>query len=313
MLLKDDSSARGTRRWHHRTPSTVLHQPVPNAVSLLCLHAAVALFGFAALFGKWIPWDPAAIVLGRTVVAATVLTLWLWSRGGPTLRASPAMAISGAILAVHWVTFFESIAASSVAIALLGYASFPLFVLVLERWGHGRRWGRADLAVAALVVAGLALTVPEYRWDSAAVRGLGWGVVSGFTFAWLVVRTRAFATHKDAPSLALWLNVFATMVLLPVVIMQGGAGGAVDAATLVLVVLLGVLCTALAHTLFIVGIAGTNAITAAIVAALEPVYGIALAWAWLGEVPTLRIGGGATLLVTAAIIASKRARMPAIP
>jgi len=286
---------------------------VPNAVPLLCLHAAVALFGFAALFGKWIPWDPVAIVLGRTVVAATVLGVWLWSRGRPTLRATPTLAISGAILAVHWVTFFQAIAQSSVAIALLGYASFPLFVLLLESWNHGRPWHRVDLAVAVLVVAGLALTVPEFRWDSVAVHGLAWGIVSGFMFAWLVVRTRAFATHRDASSLAFWLNVFATMVLVPVVVAQGGAGGPMDGSALLLVVLLGMICTALAHTLFIVGIAGTSAITAAVVAALEPVYGIALAWAWLGESPTLRIGAGAALLVTAAIVASLRSRAPALP
>lgn len=296
-----------------KAPDRPRHRLVLNAVPLLCLHAAVALFGFAALFGKWIPWDPAAIVLGRTVVAAAVLGAWLWSRGRPTLRASPTLAISGAILALHWVTFFQSIAASSVAIALLGFASFPLFVLLLERWHHGRHWHRIDLAVAVLVVAGLLLTVPEFRWDSAAVRGLAWGIGSGFLFAWLVVRTRMFATRRDASSLAFWLNVFATMVLLPVVVVQGGAGGAVNASSFVLIVLLGVVCTALAHTLFIVGIAGTSAITAAIVAALEPVYGIALAWAWLGEVPTLRIGGGAALLVAAAIVASLRAPPAATP
>ena len=284
---------------------------MPNAVPLLCLHVAVALFGFAALFGKWIPWDPVAIVLARAVVAATVLGLWLWSRGAPTLRATPALAISGAILAIHWVTFFEAIAASNVAIGLLGYASFPLFVLLLERWHHGGHWHRADVAVAALVVAGLVLTVPEFRWDSASVRGLGWGIVSGFMFAWLVVRTRHLATGKDASSLAFWLNGFAAIVLIPLVAAQGGVGGAVDGSTLLLALVLGVVCTALAHTLFIVGIAGTSALTAAIVAALEPVYGIALAWAWLGEVPTLRIGAGAALLVAAAIVASSRARQPA--
>ena len=37
--------------------------------------SAVALFGFAGLFGKWIAWDPVAIVLGRTAIAALVLGL----------------------------------------------------------------------------------------------------------------------------------------------------------------------------------------------------------------------------------------------
>ena len=46
----------------------------------------------------------------------------------------------------------------------------------------------------------------------------------------------------------------------------------------------------------------------AVVAALEPVYGILFAVWLLGEVPDLRTIAGATLLVTAAILASRRAR-----
>lgn len=286
---------------------------MPTAVPLVSLHAAVALFGFAALFGKWIDWDPVAIVLGRTVVAAVALAAWLRWRRTPMLRPSVALALSGAILAVHWYAFFAAIAVSSVTTGLLGYASFPLFVLVLERRHRRRQWRSIDLATAVMVVAGLALTVREFTFGNADVHGLAWGVVSGFAFAWLVVRTRVYATDTRASSLALWLNVFATLCLLPFVLATGGTGGAVDARSLGLILLLGVVCTALAHTLFIVGIAGAGALTAAVVAALEPVYGIALAWGLLGEVPGLRTAIGAALLVAAAIVASMRPQGVAIP
>ena len=43
-----------------------------------------------------------------------------------------------------------------------------------------------------MVVAGLALTVREFAFGNADVHGLAWGVVSGFAFAWLVVRTRVY-------------------------------------------------------------------------------------------------------------------------
>jgi len=59
--------------------------------------------------------------------------------------------------------------------------------------------------------------------------------------------------------------------------------------------------------LFIASLARLSAATVAVVAALEPVYGILLAVWLLREVPDLRTIAGATLLVTAAILASRRA------
>jgi drug/metabolite transporter (DMT)-like permease len=74
-----------------------------------------------------------------------------------------------------------------------------------------------------------------------------------------------------------------------------------------LVLILGVFCTALAHTLFIASMRRMSAQTASIVSILEPVYGIALAALLLGEVPGLRtlIGGG--LIVSAAALATRDA------
>jgi drug/metabolite transporter (DMT)-like permease len=111
--------------------------------------------------------------------------------------------------------------------------------------------------------------------------------------------------------MALWQNTIAAACVVPVVMWQGGLGGPVTSHTLLLVVLLGVFCTALAHTLFIASLARLSAATVAVVAALEPVYGILLAVWLLGEVPDLRTIAGATLLVTAAVLASRRAH--AIP
>src|SRR3954451_6408259 len=94
--------------------------------ALFALHAAVALFGFAALFGKWILLPATVIVLGRTVVAASTLAAVIVMRGQSIGRAQVATVANGAILALHWVSFFAAVQAASVAVALLGYATFPL-------------------------------------------------------------------------------------------------------------------------------------------------------------------------------------------
>ncbi|MEO5786120.1 MAG: DMT family transporter [Casimicrobiaceae bacterium] len=280
-----------------------------HARAIAALHAAVVLFGFAGLFGKWVMLSPVLIVLGRTFVAALALALFSLNRtrriGRPDLR----MIASGAVLALHWVTFFAAIQTASVAVGLLGYAAFPVFTLLLERLFLRRPLRGADAGTAALVVGGLVLVVPSWTLNSATVQGLGWGLVSAFTFALLAVLNRGAAGRRSASDIALWQNAAAALCLLPF------AGAALATAApgprdVILLIVLGVVCTAVAHTLFIASLRDVTAHVASVVAALEPVYGIALAWALLAEVPTGRMWGGAALLVTAAVVAS---RAPASP
>ncbi|HEX4884304.1 MAG TPA: EamA family transporter, partial [Casimicrobiaceae bacterium] len=74
--------------------------PPSRTSSLVLVHVAVLLFGFAGLFGKWLALPPAAIVLGRTVVAALALAAIALVRGTPA-APSGRLAANGLILAIH--------------------------------------------------------------------------------------------------------------------------------------------------------------------------------------------------------------------
>lgn len=267
------------------------------------LHAAVALFGFAALFGKWIALPATAIVLGRTVIASVTLAVVLVVRHQRVGRPDGRAAINGAILALHWVTFFAAVQTASVAVGLLGYASFPLFVLMLER--RLVAGDRAERATAVLAVVGLVALVPEFAWSSGVVRGLAFGVLSAFTFALLAVRNRSLVIEMAPSRIALWQNAFAALCLVPIVALSG-ASLSPTTTDFALLLVLGVACTGVAHTLFIASMQRVSAHTAAVVAALEPVYGIVLAALLLDEIPSVRTLIGGTLIVAAAIVASRR-------
>src|SRR4029453_4897585 len=217
---------------------------------VVALHLAVALFGFAALFGDWIALAPTAIVVGRTTVAAITLTVVLRLRRQSSGRANIAMVANGALLALHWVAFFAAVQTASVAIALLGYASFPVFVLLLDRGARRHTPLAVEIGTVVAVLAGLVLLVPDLSWSNRAVHGLAWGIVSGFTFALLTLRNRSLLPTHGAIALALWQNAFAALWLVPSVVLAGSATMP-SARDIALVGLLGVFCTALAHSLFI--------------------------------------------------------------
>ena len=272
--------------------------------ALASLHAAVLLFGLAGLFGKWINLPAETIVFGRTAVAAVVLGMLVWRTPAGSRLFDWRMAVNGLVLAVHWFAFFKAIQISNVAIGLLGFASFPLFVLLLEFALLRARARGADWAIAGLVVAGLLVLVPEPRIDNRVVQGLAWGVLSGLAFALLAVSNRALAARRAPAAIAFWQNVCAAVCLAPALAISPVWP---DARELALLLVLGVVCTALAHTLFIRSMRVLTAHTASVVASLEPVYGIAFAAILLGEVPDARTIVGAVLIIGAVLAAGARA------
>ena len=103
---------------------------------LLEIHLAVLLFGLASLFGKWVALPAVIIVLGRVAFAVPALAAVLrWK--GQNLRLNRRrhylyLSLLGLLLAVHWVTFFESVQVSTVAVCLVSYSTFPFFTVFLE-------------------------------------------------------------------------------------------------------------------------------------------------------------------------------------
>jgi drug/metabolite transporter (DMT)-like permease len=272
--------------------------------ALVSLHAAVLLFGVAGLFGKWLALSPESIVLGRTAIASVALAALLRVLREPSGGFEWRLAAGGAVLALHWIAFFRAVQMSSVAVGLLGYASFPLFVLIVEGIFLRRRLHLADWVTVALVTCGLLLLVPEFRIENRVVQGLCWGMLSGLMFALLTVGNRALVSRRSATGVALWQNACAAACLVPGFALNPVLPTPRDVA---LLIVLGVVCTALAHTLFIRSMRVLSAHTASVIAALEPVYGIALAFALLGEAPGWRTLIGAALIVGAALRTSSRA------
>lgn len=269
--------------------------------ALLKLHLAVFLFGLSGLFGRLLQLPASAVVLGRTVIAAFTLfcVLGFLKVSFHSYRTLIFKLLpSGVLLAVHWLSFFYSIQISSVAVGLLSFATFPIFVAIIEPWTQRKSIAARDLLLALVVFVGLAIVVPDYDFQNNIMRGSLFGVISGFTFALLTVLNRRIVANENALVLGLLQNFWAAVVLAPFFTPLLS----IDSSQIGLLIFLGVACTALAHWLFIDCLRSVRSELASITAGLEPVYGILMAMTLLGEVPTLRelLGG---LLILGAVAA----------
>jgi drug/metabolite transporter (DMT)-like permease len=110
-------------------------------------------------------------------------------------------------------------------------------------------------------------------------------------------------------TVAFWQEAAAALALAVSAPFLAASVPAVSAREILLLAALGVACTAVAHTLYIGGLRTVPSRTAALVASLEPVYGILFALALLGEAPAARtVAGGAVILAAAAYASLRGAR-----
>lgn len=278
--------------------------------ALGALHIGALLFGLTGVFGKLAAASASVIVFGRAGFAVIALACFAAvSRRSPwhafTRRDVRSLLVSGLLLAGHWVSFFIAVKVAGVAIATLGFASFPAFTVLLEGLIFRERIRLNEIMLVVLVSVGLILVTPTFDLASQATEGLLWAIASGLTFSLLSLNNRANAGRVPAVQAAMWQNAVVALCLLPFAAPQISSVRPLD---WVWIGLLGVLCTGVAHSLFVASLAVIKARTAAVVFALEPVYGITLAWLLFHETPTLRMLLGGALIIVAIVASSRMAR-----
>lgn len=270
--------------------------------AITALHSAVLLFALSGLFGKWLAISPSVIVFGRAFFAAITLVVFIKIVQKQPLKVAGktllVMAISGAILALHWLSFFQSIQVSNVAIGLITFATFPVFVSVLEPLFFKEPIRIKALYQAVLTLLGVALVLPLQNPSVDAISGLYWGGLSAFLFAVLAMINRLYVRKVSPQYVACYQNLFASITLLPLVIFSAVSPTLIE---LSLLILLGVVFTALAHTLYNLALTRLNASTVSIAVSLEPIYGIVAAFLFLNEAltPIMIMGAGLVILANA--------------
>lgn len=276
--------------------------------ALLAVHIGAFLFGLTGIFGKLTHASPWIITGGRALFAVLALLLIAAlmkkrSTSRPAPRQIILLAAGGLLLAGHWVTFFHAVHISGVAIATLGFASFPAFTLLLEGLLFRERLSLREFITVGLVCLGLILVTPAFEWANQMTQGLGWAVLSGLLFALLSLLNRASTRGVDSVQAALWQNLTILLCLLPFI---APALPTLRSGDWLWIALLGILCTGLAHSLFVASLKVLNARSIAVVFALEPVYGIAIAWLIFDEQPGFRTFLGGALIILAIVLSSRR-------
>ena len=282
---------------------------MPDRRPLIELHLTVVLLGFTGLFAKLIEQDAVILVAGRALIASVALFAWfLLIRQRLRVKLDRSFALllaSGVILAGHHYTFFYSIQISSVAIGVLGFATFPLFVTLLEPLFFREPFRRIDIITAISVFVGIYVVSPLHHLSDINTIGLWWGILSGFIYAFLALLNRRLTRTIHYPVVTFYQQLLEGLCLLP--FLSIGALS-LDAREWTLLLVLGTLFTALPQVLYIKAFRKLRAQLVSIVICLEPVYSIILAFFLLQEIPSFNALLGGTIIIGSIVLATRAHR-----
>ena len=283
----------------------------PKTVNLFQVNAAVLIWGGTAMFAKGIALPVAPIIGVRSLFAAAALFAFMAARGTPwrvrSARHAGAMAVLGLLLCFHWLTYFAALRISSAAVAILALHTYPVFTALIEPFLFREKLRRADVALALGVLAGVVVMTPEINLSNNVTRGIALGIVSGLFFMARNLMTRKYVRHYASSTLMFWQVLVTGLVLLPFILRPGL--GAYTPRITGMLVLLGVVFSAVPHTLYSASFTHLSAKTVGVLATLLPFYGAFFGYWIHNETLSPRTAiGGLIILVCIVIETVKSAR-----
>lgn len=203
--------------------------------------ASAAAYSWSAILGKQLQEDMStpSLLLWRVGIASTVLwlVLVLWRRrGGPDPLAVPQRAMLGLGMVFGLIALlgFLAIERMDVSVYVVLIYTYPALVVIGSTL-LGVRAGAATWVALALVMAGVALTVPELLGLTDAPSGGGVDALGvalalaqavGFA-AYMIVSSRMLPPSLDGMVSAAWTTLGAGLALAPVALVSGLEGPSV--------------------------------------------------------------------------------------
>ena len=294
-------------------------------LGLLFAVGSALAFGSSGPFAKALMeagWSPTAAVVARLAGGALVMAVFAtivrpgWIR--EALRHAKIVVLYGAIpIAGAQLFYYNAVAQLSVGVALLLEYTAPIIVVAWVWMTTRRRPTNLTLAGVALAVAGIMLVLNVFSDAHINLVGVAWALAAAVCAAcYFVMSANASNSKDDSESVnPITLAAGGLVVGAAAVTLLGVVGvmpltfttndtviAGWTTSWVVPVVALGVVATAVAYTLGIVGISMLRPRFASLVGLSEVMFAVLAAWILLGEaMTTIQAVGGVIVLLGLAL------------
>ena len=128
----------------------------------------------------------------RTFIGSIFLSLFVIRKGLNIKDLIKPGLILGPLLAIHWVTMFESIELNSVTVGIGSVFSYPIFVLIIERI-RGKTLSIKQVLIIIFGFLGLMILLDVKYIDS--LTGVFYGILSAISLALIITIGEKYSTE----------------------------------------------------------------------------------------------------------------------
>ncbi len=270
--------------------------------SLFYLHIAVLLFGGTALFSKLIDLSALDITFYRATVATIALFLLLIFQKKQiklfNIKDYMIAVLLGVVVGIHWITYFAGMQMAGIAIGMIAFFTYPVITVFMEPLFNKSKPKVKDLLSAIVVIFGVYLLIPDVNLGNQVTLGIVTGISSAFFFSLRNIIHKNYFSHYSGSHTMFYQTLVVSIMLLVFIDVKPTN---ISSTNGLLILLVGVVFTALPHALFASSLRYLSATTVGLISCLQPLYGSILAFVLLQEKVSVETAIGGTLIVSAAI------------
>ena len=200
--------------------------------------------------------------------------------------------ILGPLLAIHWVTMFESIELNSVAVGIGLVFSYPIFVIFIE-FGRGNKPMYYQIVLILFGFLGLYLLLDISKIES--LNGVLYGIISAISLAFIITIGERYTSKIGGLKVAFSQLLIAALILIKFTF----DGWSWMVSNILISLFLGLILTALGLTTYWYVVKVIKPLAVSTITYLEPVTGVVLGAIILNEMlePKQVIGFSIVLIV----------------
>lgn len=280
-----------------------------RAFDMTKLVGSMLIFGTVGIVVRNVALPSAFVAMARGFLGAIVLLLVIFAgKGRPDMKAIKNNALllltSGAFIGINWILLFESYRFTTVATATLCYYMAPVFVIVASPFVLKARVSPLKWVCVVLALVGMAFVSEPWSMGVGDKGALGILLALGaaFFYACVTLLNKKMKGISSYDTTVVQLLSAATVIVPYVLVVDDITAQMFDAVSVVLLIVLGVVHTGIAYTMFFGSVKALPADTVALFSYIDPIVAVLLSALILGEPMTVYGIVGAVLIVTSTLI-----------
>ena len=274
----------------------------------LKLVLSMSIFGTIGIFRNYIDMPSSVIAMSRGLIGMLFLLLVIFTLKRSKLcidaikKNFGILFLSGVCIGINWILLFEAYRYTAVSTATLCYYMAPVFVIVLSPFIFKERFTLKKAICTFCAICGMFIISGIFGNVSANPKGILLGLGAAMLYASVVIMNKFVKDIRDEEKTLIQLGAAGISLIPYVVLTEDVFSISADATSFILLIIVGIVHTGVAYSLYFGSIDKIQIQTAAMFSYIDPVVALILSALLLKEEFTLVHLIGSILILGAAFI-----------